>query len=77
MSIIATHRCTIISCYVTCNMKVYITRIMMYSLFSERSRYQMAHHNKSGGGLRYQQLHMSSEVSLREEPQSKAGLKRT
>ena len=76
MSVIARHRCTIISCYVTCNVKVYITSTMIYGLFLERLRYQMVHH-KSGRGLRYQHLDMCSEVSLREEPQSKARLKRT
>ena len=63
---------TIISCNITCRMKVYITRTPS-SFFLERSCYQMVYHKTEGSGLRYKHLCMHRAVSGELE----AKLKRT
>ena len=63
---------TIISCNITCHMKVYITRTPS-SFFLERSCYQMVYHKTEGSGLRYKHLCTHRAVSGELE----AKLKRT
>ena len=67
---------TIISCNITCHMKVYITRtttLSASSFFLEWSCYQMVYHKTEGSGLRYKHLCMHRAVSGELE----AKLKRT